>query len=251
MKAIMLAAGLGRRLSGDDDGHMPKSLLRFGGKTLLQRHVESLMALGIEQLVLVTGYRADDIKAEIATIGAGGFIKILHNPDYQLGSVLSLWTAREELRRDEPVLVMDADVLYARALLDRLLAAEHATSFPLDREFEASEEPVKLCFKDGHPVEFRKIIGDVQYDLIGEWPGFFRMSGVASTRLADTLECFVAEGRTEDPYEEAVRKILLDRPGEPGEEIGAVDVTGIPWIEIDFPEDVQRAENEILPRIGS
>ncbi len=242
----MLAAGLGRRLSGGDDGHIPKSLLRFGGKTLLQRHVEALTALGIDGLVLVTGYRAGDIKAEIDVLGAGGFIELLHNPDYQLGSVLSLWTAREGLRQGEPVLVMDADVLYDRALLDRLLAAEQATSFPLDRAFEDGDEPVKLCFRDGDPVEFRKVIGDVAYDLVGEWPGFFRMSGAAASRLADTLDRFVAEGRTEDPYEEAVREILLDRKGE---KVGAVDITGIPWIEIDFPEDVTRAETEILPRI--
>lgn len=242
----MLAAGVGQRLTGGDDGHVPKSLLRFGGKTLLQRHVDALHALGMDGMVLVTGYRADDIAAEIDAVGAGDFIELLYNPDYRLGSSLSLLTARETLLQGEPVLFMDADVLYDRALLDRLMAADHVTSFPFDRDFEPGDEPVKLCFHQGRPVEFRKIVGDVAYDVIGEWPGFFRMSGAVAARLAAALERFAAEGRTGEPYEEAVREILLDVPGET---IGAVDITGIPWIEIDFPEDVSRAETEILPRI--
>ena len=51
MKAVMLAAGRGTRLSGFDETHVPKSLLRFGGQTLLARHLAALPAPGFPRLV--------------------------------------------------------------------------------------------------------------------------------------------------------------------------------------------------------
>ena len=224
----------------------PKALLRFGGKSLLHRHVDILRSLGIEELVLVTGYRAGDITAELDSIGAGDFVRTLYNPDFRGGSIVSLWTARQTLGSGEAILTMDADVLYHRLLLERLLAAPHRTCFPLDREFEAGGEPVKLCVVGGVPVEFRKDIGTVSYDLIGEWPGFLRLSPAAAAALADVVQRFIDAGRTEDPYEDAIRDMVLGTPPDP---VGVEDITGIPWIEIDFPEDVSRAEADILPRI--
>ena len=65
--------------------------------------------------------------------------------------------------------------------------------------------------------------------------------------LARQVDSYVKDGRIAEPYEEAVRDLLLT---ELGDTVGAVDIAGKAWIEIDFPEDVERAEREILPRIG-
>jgi len=247
VRALMLAAGVGRRLYGGDDGASPKSLLRFAGRSLLARHVAHLRALGLEGLDLVIGYRGAEIRDEIASIDAGDFVRFHENPRFREGSVLSMWTARETLRGGDDVLFMDADVLYDRTILDRMLTAPEATCFPFDRDFEPGDEPVKFCLSKGRPVEFRKIVGDVAFDTVGEWVGFIRLAPDFAAQLADETERFVAAGRFEDPYEEAVRAVLL---GEAGAAVGAVDITGLPWIEIDFPEDVARAETEILPAIG-
>ncbi len=246
MKAIMLAAGRGTRLSNHDDGVLPKALLRFGGKTLLARHIEILRALGIDELVLVVGYRADDVAAEIDAIGAGGFVRALHNPDFHHGNILSLLTARDDLSAGATVLIMDADVLYGAALLRRLVGTRHGSCLLMDREFEPGDEPVKLCLRRGVPVEFRKDTGAVAYDTVGEAVGFLRASPAFARALVAASDIYVEAGRLDAPYEEAIRDVLLGAPPEP---VGVEDVTGMPWIEIDFPEDVKRAENEILPRI--
>jgi len=120
MKALMLAAGMGNRLSGRDETHRPKCLLRFDGRTLLDRHIANLRALGIEEMVMVVGYRSHEIEAEVAAVGAGDFVRFLSNPRYREGSVVSLWTGREVLESGDPVLFMDADVLYDAAILRRL-----------------------------------------------------------------------------------------------------------------------------------
>ena len=64
-------------------------------------------------------------------------------------------------------------------------------------------------------------------------------------RLAMRTEAYVAAGRRDAPHEEAIRDLALEYPAE----FHIEDVTGLPWIEIDFPEDVARARDEILPRL--
>ena len=245
MKALILAAGVGRRL-GEAAGGRPKALLTFGGKTLLRRHVELLAAAGVDEVVIGVGYRAAAIEVELARIGSEKPIRSVHNPRYREGSVVTLWTLRHELAFGGDVLLMDADVLYDRRILSRLLRSRHADCLLLDRGFEPGEEPVKVCLRDGAIVDFGKRV-DAPFDDCGESVGFFRFGPAASRDLARAADAIVAGGRTDDMYEEAIRDLLL--AGPPGR-FGFEDVTGLPWIEIDFPDDVRRAEREILPRLA-
>ncbi len=248
MRAIMLAAGVGARLGGGDD-HPPKALLEFGGKSLLRRHIEILRAAGIGEIVVVTGYRADLITAEIARAGAAGFARAILNPDYREGSIVSLWAAREALVEGGDVLLMDADVLYDHRMIDRLMSTPHANCFLLDRDFEPGNEPVKICVRAGRIVEFEKRV-EGEHDLRGESVGFFRFSPEIAIRLVAAAEADIASDATshrrQRVYEHAIRDILLDSP--PGT-FGYEDVTGLPWIEIDFAEDVGRARGEVLPQL--
>lgn len=249
MHAIMLAAGVGARLketsAASADEHPPKILLAFGGRSLLARHLANLRAVGVEKLVLVTGYRADDIAAAIAAEGAVDFVETIFNPDFRAGSVASLAAANPVLTAGGDVLLMDADVLYGPDLIARLMHTGQTNCFLLDREFEPGEEPVKLCVSGGELVDFRKQVG-TGHDFQGESVGFFRFGPAVAARLAATAGAYLGAGRSDEPYEEVIRDVLLEAaPGTFGWE----DVTGMPWIEIDFAEDVARAEAEILPRI--
>jgi len=87
---------------------------------------------------------------------------------------------------------------------------------------------------------------DLRYDTIGESVGFFRFEENAARRLAQIVAGYAASGRANMPHEEAVRDLLLERGGE----FEVADVTGLPWIEIDFTEDVARAESEVLPLVA-
>ena len=253
MKALILAAGIGRRL-GKEGNDRPKCLLRFNGRSLLERHLHCLRELGIEQVVIGVGYQAELIREELDAMGAWGFATTVYNPHYTQGSIVSLWCLRDYLAEGEVVL-MDADVLYDHRLLERLVKTAIPNCFLLDQAFEAgeehgvrvwSEEAVKLCVRGDHLVEFRKQLGgDLTYDFCGESVGFFRFSNGMATQLAHRTAYYLDQGWYDEPYEEAIRDLLLGSP----EEFGFEDVTGLPWIEIDFPEDVQRANQTILPRL--
>jgi choline kinase len=241
--AVILAAGVGARLGPGDD-KLPKALLRFGGRSLLQRHLDILGGQGVRRVTIATGYRREAIEAALAAPPSGLAVETVYNPDFTQGSVVSLWTARAALAAGRPVLLMDADVLYDPAMIAALVRTAHDNCFLVDRDFVPGDEPVKLCIRSGRAVEFRKKV-EVPFDWCGESVGFFRLSPAGAAAVLAAAEAYVAGGRRSEPYEEAIRDVLL--AGHPA--FAWEDVTGIPWIEIDFPDDLIRAERDILPRI--
>ena len=245
MRALMLAAGIGNRLGNASDWP-PKVLLEFGGKTLLRRHIEILAASGVSEVVIGVGSRAELIEAELARINDELPVETVINARYREGSVLTLWTLRDQLAYGGDVLLMDGDVLYGQQLMLRLLNSKHANCLLFDSDFEPGEEPVKICVRDGAIVDFRKRV-EASFDTCGESVGFFKFGPDAARDLAAATDAIVTAGQTEEVYEEAIRDLLLAGPAE---RFGVEDITGLPWIEIDFPEDVRQAAVDILPKLA-
>jgi choline kinase len=242
MRAIMLAAGVGNRLG--EFGSQPKSLLSFGGQTLLQRHLVNLIANGIEHLTICVGYRADQIEAHV--VDAPLAVECVMNERFRRGSVVSLWTVRDALACGEEVLLMDADVLYAPRLLTRLVQSQHRNCFLFDENFIPGDEPVKICVAGQHIVEFRKQPDRaISFDYCGESVGFFKFGPACAEALARGCAAYVEHDRLDEPYEEAIRDLILAR----SHVLGFERVARLPWLEIDFPEDIERARNEILPQM--
>ena len=245
MESIMLAAGIGSRLSGDDKNYSPKCLLRFNGKSLLNRHVETLKFCGIKKLTLITGYRAEEIEAEISKIDNTGFVETIFNPEYLMGSIVSLSYAKKTMESGNNILFMDADVLYHADLIQRLASSTHDCHILFDRNFEPGDDPVLLCFNDTKILEFKKK-PTVRCDHIGEWPGFVKWSPKAATEVSSIIQRRISLGHKKQPCEDAFREYILKANLQ---NIYCDDISGIPWIEIDFPDDIKRARNVILPAI--
>lgn len=244
MRAIILAAGVGSRLFGDSRAQPPKSLIEFDGETLLSRHIRHLQALGIENLTLVVGYRKDLVISEALRVAPEGFVRVIENPMYRGGSVISMWYARDVYRSQDEVLFMDADTLYDLDVLRRLIAAEGSV-FTYDSDLDDGDDPVRICMRDGHVVDFgKRIVG--QFDAMGEWPGFMKVSGRVGPLLAASLENQIDGGNLLGAYEEAIRDVII---GEPQGAFNIVDVSDLGWIEIDFPDDLTRAREVILPKV--
>ncbi|HEY2781788.1 MAG TPA: phosphocholine cytidylyltransferase family protein [Steroidobacteraceae bacterium] len=247
MRAIILAAGRGMRLQQPEESQLPKCLLCFGGMTLLERHLTMLKSAGITDVVLALGFRHELVEAELDRLAWAPRPEIVLNMKFELGSVLTVHTAAAAMGRGGDVLLMDADVLYDERILAALVAGNRPVNrLLIDRDFEAGDEPVKLCVLRGVPVELRKQLAeDLEFDTIGESVGFFRFDQLGAKRLAALVAGYVDTGRAHMPHEEAVRDFLKEK----SQVLEVADVTGFPWIEIDFPNDVMRATQEVLPQL--
>lgn len=239
-RAIILAAGVGRRLGNE----APKVLLEFEGKTLLERHLAALHANGVGDIAVTVGHRDDLIHAELSRLGALGRVALVENPRYREGSVVSLAVQHPRLAAGRPVLLMDGDVLYDSRMIARLLQAAPENVLLFDQIIEPGEEPVKICLRGEVIVDFAKL-PEHAHDRYGESVGFFRFSAGMATALAERATAYVEGGRASAEYEAAIRDLILAHP----DRFGYEDVSGLPWTEIDFEADVARARTEILPRL--
>jgi choline kinase len=240
VNAIILAAGVARRLAPlTDKTH--KALLPVGGRPLLARMLAALADSGIRETTIVVGHCADQVRALAGRRVARMAIRYIENPAYTKGSVLSLYAARQQLT--EPALVMDADVLFPRELLRRLLAVPAPSALLIDRDFTDTGEEVKLYTRRDRVIALGKKIVPEAWETVGEGVGFFKCGAEAGPEFVAAMEHVIAAGDGLNEYEDALH-ILLQRV-----HVGWVDVTGLPWTEIDFAEDLRRAEDEVLPRV--
>lgn len=240
MTALILAAGVARRL-GPLTERTPKCLLEVGGVALLHRMLSALEGVGVPEAVLVVGHCADQVRAAVHGHPRRLAVHTVENPAYTKGSALSVWAARDHLR--DPFLLMDADVLFPRVFLHRLLATRQPSAVLLDRAFADTGEEVKLYTRGEHVIALGKTVRPEAWEQVGEGVGFFRGSAEAGRALLPLLERVIADSQGLAEYEDAFHLLVQHHP------VGWVDITGLPWTEIDFPDDLRRAREEVLPRI--
>jgi 2-aminoethylphosphonate-pyruvate transaminase len=258
-RAVILAAGVGKRLM-PLTGQKPKCLIEISGKTLLERYLESLKEVSVTDVTFVLGHLKEMILPRLKEAENQFKFHYIVNKNYTRGSITSLWEARERLEGD--VLIMDADVLFHPALLERLLNSPQKSCFLLEEDFTDTGEEMKLFVQGERVVAISKnaecgirnaeshtrqsAIHNPQSaipTLIGEGVGFLKLAGEHCPQLRKILEGFIQQGKLDVEYEEAFDRLLSHC------EVGYESVDGLPWIEIDFEEDIKRAERDVLPRI--
>lgn len=241
MNAVILAAGTGTRLKPFTQSS-PKCLLQIGGATLLRRHLEALSAFKIESISIVVGYRAGQIVDEISAVDWAIPLRLIHNDDYELGSALSLLRA-EAAYRNKPALIMDADLLFAHVMLKRLLGDREDNCLLVDERLQDTGEEVKVVVSPGgRVIGLGKEVSTVGGRVLGESVGVFKFSSESGAMLAEALR----RATDSDPRleYEAVMNSLLERIS-----VGCTKVSDLPWVEIDFPSDVERAQGVVWPAI--
>ena len=240
MNAVILIAGVARRLAPlTDTTH--KALLPVGGRPILTRMLAALDAAGIRQSTLVLGHCADQVRRVAGERVGRMAIRYVQNPEYTRGSVISLYAARQCLR--EPALVMDADVLFPREFLVRLLALPAPSALLVDRGFSDTGEEVKIYTRGDRVIALGKKVVPEAWDAVGEGIGFFKCGVEAAPELVRCLGKVIEDSDGLGEWEDALHMLVAQR------HVGWADVTGLPWTEIDFVEDLRRAEADVLPHV--
>ena len=238
MRGIILAAGKGSRLNGTA-GESPKCLVKVGRQTLIDRQIRTLRRAGIDDIVVVVGCQADQVRRS-----CGHGITYVENSRYaQTNSMYSLWMARPLLF--EGFVVLNCDVLFHPVLLGDLIAARHENALLIAYR-EAGQEPfgdeeMKVQVRCGRVREISKQMDPEDAD--GENLGVVKFGRKGAAELVSIMDRLIAAGGLRDWAPRAFREFAQVHP------LHAIGTRGFPWIEIDFPEDYQRAVREILPQI--
>lgn len=237
MKAIILAAGKGTRLDGA--AVKPKCLLQIGGSTLLHRQIETLRSLNVREIVIVVGFGADSIREEC---DAG--ISFVENAKFaETSSLYSLWMAREHLTGG--FVVLNCDVLFHPQLLADLLESEHDDALLLS-DTDAGpmgDEEMKVKVQNQLVVDISKEMDPLDAD--GENVGIVKFSAAGARLLIEYMDALIGSGELKHWAPRAFLEFARNHP------LHALSTRGLPWIEIDFPEDYRRAVDEVLPQIES
>lgn len=217
----------------------PKCLLKIGERTLLQRTVDAMMGAGINELVVVTGYRAEMIRDFLTTHYPSLNIHFIHNGDYEHNNnIFSLWMTRP-YTDGKDFLLSDSDILFDPQLIRTMLAAE-GNALALNRH-ECGEEEIKVIVDaDNRIMELSKTCSIEQ--AIGESVGFEKMTASYSTALFKELEQMIErEGLIDVFYERAFERLIPQ-----GHTFRIVDTTQFFSIELDTPEDFENAK-QLIP----
>ncbi|HJQ15457.1 MAG TPA: phosphocholine cytidylyltransferase family protein [Allosphingosinicella sp.] len=230
-KAIILSAGKGSRLLPLTEDR-PKCLIALSGRSLLEWQLDALAANGIEEMVIVTGFR-DDLVDAVAERRRG--VRTLFNPFYHVADNLgSVWLARGEF--DSDVLLLNGDTLVSPALVATVLGAEQgAISVTVDEKEDYDADDMKVLRDGSRLLRIGKALEPGEYNA--ESIGLLAFRGPGPHQFIAQVDRMMhtSEG-TRRWYLRAIDALAQEV------EVTTVSIKGEQWQEVDFPEDVEKAK---------
>jgi choline kinase len=234
-RAIILAAGNGKRM-GALTADRPKALLDVNGRTLIDRQLSALHAHDIYDITIVSGYQQQRLSAHV-----GRRARFIENRDYATtNSLYSLALARNAIL--DGALIMNADILVSAELLGCLVDAPGDDAVLVERRDSFDDEQMKVGIWHDFAVRFGKDLPPEEAHA--ENVGIVKFGATGGELLIEEMDRLLALGETNAWAPKAFDALAQHWP------LLAVETGGVPWTEIDFPEDLARAEQEIAPALA-
>jgi choline kinase len=233
MKAIILAAGVSRRLY-PLTYDTPKCLLEVGGRPIIDFQMGALRKAGISKTIIVVGYFKEKLIEHIQGEYPDFDTTFITNEHFfETNTAYSLYLCRKEFQ-DSEIFLMNADVLYPDELLERLMASSHENVMAVDVKECGREEVKVIAGSDDKLVAIGKEL--IQENSLGEFIGVARFNVPFGEKLAASLEHLIDSGGKADYFEAAIHPLLTEM------EVHYIDISVLPCIEIDFVEDLEEAQ---------
>ena len=233
MQGIILAAGCGSRLASVMDGK-PKCLAQVGGVRLIEYQLAVLKSFGITDVCLVLGYQADQIRGVV-----GDRCHYIINCQYaETNSLYSLWLARKWVQGG--FLLANSDLLAHPQIYKRLLT-KPGNVLAYDSWTGTETEHMKVAFKKR---KLRKISKAMAVEIAqGESIGMLKFTAKGAKSLFAEAKVALERGG-KNQWAPAAVNLLAHKLA-----VSGTDIAGLPWVEIDFPEDWQNARETVWPAI--
>ena len=205
----------------------------------MRRQISSLRECGVREIVVVVGYQQDQVREE-----CGEGIQFVENPFYrETNSLYSLWLARGHLT--DGFLVLNSDVVFHTDLLRELLQSHHQAALLVShRSAEGAPlgaEEMKVRLTDSRVTDISKEMDPAEAD--GESIGIAKFAPAEARHLLRYLDRLIANGGSREWVPRAFQEYAQHH------QLHVVGTGTYPWIEIDFPEDYERAVRQIAPRL--
>lgn len=239
MQAIILAAGMGRRL-GELTGDNTKCMLSVNGVRLIDRTLECLSEVGVTKLIMVVGYKAQNVIDYVGQRYKGIEIIYVENPIYdKTNNIYSLYLAKDYLLAED-TLLLESDLIYETSVVRRLVENDYpnlalvdkyeswmdGTVVTLDEEYRINNFISKNYFKYSDIDQYYKTVNIYKFS-----------KEFSTTHYVPFLEAYChALGRNE--YYEQVLKVITLLDDSP---LRALPLSGERWYEIDDIQDLDIA----------
>tara|TARA_Y100000816_G_C26042938_1_gene546349 strand:- start:402 stop:1124 length:723 start_codon:yes stop_codon:yes gene_type:complete len=234
MKAVILAAGMGKRISNLTNG-LPKSLLPLNDSSIIGYTLDILFKNDIKDLHVVTGYKSDLIKDYVLNNWKGD-VAFTNNPIYEKSNVLySLYLSMPSII-DDDIIFIHADTIFSAKILRNLINKKNNTNILLPVEFKkCGEEEMKVITKDGKITDISK---NIPLDVSeGEFLGLASIKSPILKMIKEKSEEMFAENNLSFFIEAAIQKLITDKDLI----VNYYDIKNEPWIEIDTENDYKKA----------
>ena len=231
MKAFILAAGVSRRLY-PHTYDIPKCLLEVGGKPIIHYQLDALKNLGVIDITMIVGYHREMLMINVEkNFPDLNFNFVINHHYFETNTAYSIHIGRDKL--DSQVLLMNADVIYPKALLEKVFSSSYKTVLAVDIKACGKEE-VKVI--DGGQNKIVAIGKDlIEEQCLGEFIGVAKLSKDFVDIFRRSISDLVDAGGKNDYFEAAIQP-LLDKV-----DTHFIDISEYPCLEIDFLEDLESA----------
>lgn len=231
--AIILSAGQGKRLTPLTD-NLPKCLAPFQGRPLLEWQVRALAACGVEDIAVVTGFKARAVEAAMKSAALPVRLRFIFNPFYAVAdNIGSCWAAMGAFGED--TLLLNGDTMFEPSVVETLLGSSPGEiTVTIDRKAAYDADDMKVRSRDGRLERISKAL---ESPVDAESIGMIRFRGQGGARFVTALRNALDD-------QAALKRWYLSVIDELAQE-GGVDVASIEgrvWSELDYPADLRSSE---------
>lgn len=228
LTAILLAAGTGSRLK-ENTSDRPKALVEAGGATLVEHQLTMLAKFPFNRIVVVGGCGFDQLNPVVRHHPADAVL--LENKSFLKANLLTLRSAREFLKGS--VVMMNVDHLYPSRVVEKIIAHTDDIYALVDFDRPLGDDDMKIKLNDQRRIQ---AISKKLTDYDG---GYCGMTLIGEARMADYQAALdhVIRNRGDDAVVEEVLQALVNNGDGPA----LCDISGIRWLEIDTPAELNDA----------
>jgi histidinol-phosphate/aromatic aminotransferase/cobyric acid decarboxylase-like protein/choline kinase len=241
MKALILAAGFGNRMRPLTD-HIHKTLLKVNGQAIIDRIVSGLVENGITRIVVVTGYRAEELTDHLRDRFSGVSFEFVHNARYrETNNIYSMALAFEQIALDDDLLLIESDLIFAPEVIERAIKSRHENVALVSPYVTGMDGTVVQVTGGKITSIYPPHLQSGKFDLFDKYKtlNVYRFSRDFCANEFKKLLVYYAKVIDDNCYYELILGILIYMQRE---DIYCEIIDNDKWAEVDDPNDLMGAE---------